>query len=127
MWVALAHAEVPTCEECQRFLHDKDWRPVKRLGQKVARPPGAQPPCWKCPKSGPTNGHPVPEADMIGRNARAWELYLTIQAGASMPDDEIVRQNCALIQLVVEQERATRQGGEPIALALLASLSAKRK
>jgi hypothetical protein len=40
---------------------------------------------------------------MTGRNAAAYHLYLMIQAGAPMPDDAIVRRNCAVIQLVTDR------------------------
>jgi len=34
---------------------------------------------------------------MRGRNAMTYELYLSVQAGAAMPDDPIVRKNLALV------------------------------
>ena len=91
--------------DCQAWLHDKDWRVTKRAGQPVPRAPGLPLPCGTCPKS--TDGKPNPGAELTGRNARAYEYYLSVRAGCGAADDPIVRANCALIQSVVERvERA---------------------
>ncbi len=44
---------------------------------------------------------------MAGRVWLSYVLYLAVKAGAPMPDDAIVRANCALIRLVEDgAERA---------------------
>ncbi len=56
-------------------------------------------PCLTCPKSGKANT-PNPGAEMRGKVALAYDLYWQVKAGAPMPEDEIVRRNCALIERV---------------------------
>lgn len=97
----LAHPEIPTCGECAKYRTNTDFSFSKRDGKRVPRAAGEQTPCWKCPKA--VEGRPNPGADFSGKNLLAYHLYLTIQAGMPMPDDPIVRRNCALIRMVQDQ------------------------
>lgn len=103
MWLHLAHPELPTCEDCKRYVHNSDWKPVKRRGMAlpVLRPHGSPTPCHRCPKA--VEQRPNPGADFRGRVARAYRLFLAIRAGLPMPDDALVIRNCATIQHVHDQ------------------------
>lgn len=112
----LQHPEVPRCADCQRWFYDDKWQLSTRGGQPVPRTKGTPTPCFRCPKS--LDGRPNPGAEMHGRNARIYELYLMIRAGMTMPDDLAVRRSCALIQLVVDRVQMQNASVEPLARAL---------
>jgi hypothetical protein len=103
-------------------MFDKDWRPVKRANGVVPR--GSYPtPCGTCPKAktGPGAPRPNPGADMKGRVAGAYHLFLAVKAGAPMPDDPIVVANCALLQEVTGRHERAQREVLPTLLALMAS------
>ena len=100
--------DLPSCASCQKWLYDKDFRPVTRFGRLQARPKGTLPPCWKCPKSGPKNGKPAPENELSAKNLDALAFYWQIQSGRKMPEDAIVERNCASIEMVRQTLQAQR-------------------
>jgi hypothetical protein len=118
----LAHPELPTCADCVQWLHDaRTWERARHRGQWVPRG-GGPTPCPVCPKAKDQAGplrRPAPEADLSAKNERALALYYRIKAGAPMPDDPLVQQNCGLIQMVLDQhERATQAAGPQLAQLL---------
>lgn len=117
--------QLPSCADCQKWLHDKDWRPVRRFGQLQERPPGSNPPCWKCPKSGPQNGRPAPENELSAKSLQALLLYWQIKAGRAMPDDPIVQRNCGLIEMVLAQVQAQRTDVQGLMTLLFATKSTR--
>lgn len=106
----LLHPEVPKCGDCQAWLYDADWKRSQRGGQDIARPPGASPPCWKCPKS--EHGKPNPGAELSDRNWLAYDYYRQCLADPTnlLPRDLVVVRNNALIQTV--EGVLLRQGSE---------------
>ena len=65
---------------CQTWLYDERHQIVRRLGEKVRRPPDTLLPCWKCPKQSPAAAAGC-ERDME-RIARTVRLYFEVQATA---------------------------------------------
>ncbi len=109
MQLLLLHPEVPTCEDCRKWLYKDDWSISMRAGQQVPRPRGSPLPCVNCPKSGKHN-KPNPTAELTGRNGAAYELWLAARAGLDVPDLPVVYRDLVLIQGVVERvERMERQ------------------
>ncbi len=109
-----AHAAID-CKQCQLFLHDKDFKPIIRGGQKIKRYKGSHAPCFygadKCPK-----GNPLAGSDLTEKNTRAYLHYLECKAVGDFPDDAIVRRNAAAIR-VAEDRFEQRQRYEAAALA----------
>jgi hypothetical protein len=106
------HPELPTCEDCQTYVYDADWRKTERRGLPVLRASYGRElslPCHmgKCPKS--TDRRPNPGAELNGKNWLAYTLYTEIKAGRPMPDDAIVVRNCGLIRLVEDRVAAMNQ------------------
>lgn len=112
VFLFLDHPEIPSCADCQKWLHNPDWSRTERpKGTPLLRPQGSPTPCWKCPKA--EAGKPNPGAELTGRNWQAFHFYLQIKAGMPMPDDAIVRDNCAAIRLVedlVQRQRTDIHG-----------------
>lgn len=108
----LGHPELPTCEDCKRWLYDPGtWKQSTRGGEPLARPPGASPPCWKCPKS-LDKKTPNPDADLSYRSWLAYQQYLRIKAGMPMPADLLVAWYCGLIQFAIDcVDRRQQQAG----------------
>lgn len=94
------HPEIPRCADCQAWMYGPDWKREKRAGKDIPRPRGSATPCGTCPKA--DNGKPNPSIELTDRNWLAYELYTRIKAGSPMPNDEIVRRNCGLIQHVAD-------------------------
>lgn len=121
--VLLEHPDVPTCADCKLWLY-KDGELLKHLNKPIPRPLNSPLPCHKCPKS--PDSKPNPGADMRGRGARAYELYLLIKSGMPMPEDAIVRRNCLLIEMVLQRLRLRGQESLDTMLSLLVSTRSKR-
>src|SRR5262249_39242508 len=101
----LYHPELPTCNDCQRWLHNADWTLTERprTGQKrIPRAPGTATPCLSCPR-GRETGRPSPELELSARSRLTLARYYEAKAGAPLPDDEILRRNCALLRRVEDQ------------------------
>ena len=112
----MEHPHTPTCADCKKWVH-KDGMLQKRLGKPIPRSPLIPLPCHKCPKS--SDGQPNPAADLKGRGAGAYELWLLIRAGYPLPDEGIVRRNGVLIQMGVDQiERSKNDTGDLLRLLL---------
>ena len=116
--MAIQHPEVPACSDCQAFMYDpKTWKICTRGGKPLPRTKNAPTPCYQCPKS--DDGRPNPGAELRGRNARIYELYLMVRAGVPMPDDLAIHRNLALVQLVVDRAHMVNASVQPLAQALL--------
>lgn len=118
--------EVPSCRDCQQWSYDpkNNWMLLTRPdGKPRPRIKGTPLPCWKCPKSGPSNGKPAPEKELSAKNAQALAYYWQIKAGMSMPADAIVQRNCGLIEMMLAQIRGRRSDVQGL-LGALSSLSA---
>lgn len=126
LWIA--HPEIPSCADCRRWIYDprRGWEQARRAGKPQARPAGSPLPCGSCPKSADKRT-PNPAAELSPRNQRAYELYLTIQAGAPMPDDAIVRRNCALLHMVERQCERNQSDPGAVVAALLPLVMPKPK
>jgi hypothetical protein len=71
---------------------------------------------------GPAPGRPNPGAELTGRNAQTWELYLAVQAGYPCPEDPIVRRNFALIRWTESEAERSRFDVRSLVRGLCASL-----
>jgi len=121
--------EIPPCSECQKWLYrdTKTWIREERRGfgpdgepGPVPRPPGSALPCATCAKSGPKDGRPRPDKELSTKNWQALLYYMEIKAGAPMPDDAIVKRNCALIRWVEDSlERQATIGSNALLTAFL--------
>lgn len=76
----------------------------------MARPPGAPPPCDRCPKvpdDAPAK-HWDYAVELSQRNERVYRHYLECKAVGSFPDDPIVRRHAGIIRRV-EDAAANRE------------------
>lgn len=122
-----------SCKRCQDVWHDEDWKPVRRGGKELPRPPGVNPPCNKCPKVPSAIRHdtsieagPQHAVEMSNKAFQAYMYYLEVKAGASMHNDPYTRLLCALIKNVedeVEREQYEKMDTTPLTLSLLRMLS----
>lgn len=105
MGMHVRHGEIPTCEDCRKYVYDKDWRPYKGRGgqDRMLRSPRDPLPCIRCPKA--AKGKPNPGADLIGRNWKTWLYFLKARAGLPVPDDPLLHENIGLISMIVEGQR----------------------
>jgi hypothetical protein len=101
-----------TCARCQTWLYDERHQIIRRLGQKVRRPPGTLLPCWKCPKQNPAAAAGC-ERD-IDRIARTLRLYFEVRAtaGRCLSDreaaDRLLARHLAIVDAAVRRVEATR-------------------
>ena len=107
----LAHPELPSCNDCQKWLYDpKTWQRMARGGKELPRPPDQPPPCSVCPKI-PQGAVPIPDnaVELSRENHLAYTLALEVMAGRPMPDDPITWRNCALVQQALQShDRGTQ-------------------
>lgn len=118
MRLILAHGEVPTCGDCQRWLYDpaRGWERVEKpKGTPQPRPAGSAPPCWQCPKI--PAGEPPHPANAVEPGEDVYRMvahYLRCKAVLRFPADPLVERNAAIIRLVedglarAEQARTLR-------------------
>lgn len=122
MWL---NPELPSCHDCQKWIHDDQWRTTKRAGKPIPRPPNARPPCWKCPKSEDKKS-PCPDAELSDRSLMTLQVYYQIKAGMPMPRDSVVAWYCGVIRWLEEQiDRGRLESAAALPLALLASTVGK--
>jgi len=114
--MAWNHSAVPTCADCQQWLYGEDWKQTTRAGKPIRRPPGTNPPCWKCPKS--KDGKPNPDADLDGRSYRALAVSYQIKAGMPMPPDPVVAWYCGLIRYAEDAAARIRENATAAMLAI---------
>lgn len=126
MSLLLAHPEIPACGDCQKWYYDtKTWERKTQLARKdgqlcrqdVPRPPGSPTPCHTCPKS--KDGRPNPGAELSRKNSHALQLYLEVKAGAPLPDDPIVRRNCAMIRWIEDARHSAQLNLAPMILGAM--------
>ncbi|MBL8794796.1 MAG: hypothetical protein JNM56_12885, partial [Planctomycetia bacterium] len=81
---------------CQQWLYGADWQQTMRAGKPIRRPPGTNPPCWKCPKS-EDKRRPGPESELSAKNWLAYDYYRRCLADSTglLPRDMIVVENNA--------------------------------
>jgi hypothetical protein len=79
-------ANVP-CEDCQKWVYDKNWRRAQRGGQDVPRPPGTPTPCQSCPKKSPEHAKTL---ILTRRNSATLRRFYEQQAtcGACLTEEE---------------------------------------
>ncbi len=91
-------------------MYRDNWQKAGPPGRPMPRPAGTPTPCWRCPKTAslpPDQRTPANAVNLSLKNWRAYRYYLEIKAGAPMPDDRLVRRNCALFRWAEDQvERA---------------------
>ena len=137
MSLLLAHPELPSCADCQKYVYDpKTWEVVRRparTGLPMVRPANQPPPCYQCPKI-PSGADPVPSSavELTLPNWQTYLLYLEIKAGAAMPEDAIFRRNCALLRNVEDRHDRGTTGANAQLLGMMgklmaAGLTTKRK
>ncbi len=100
----LAHPELPSCEDCQRYVHDPQngWqRAEKPRGSPTKRQGGIPTPCHACPKI-PTGArpHPANAIELTDDNYRVYLHYQRCKAVGRFPEDPIVEHNAGLIRTV---------------------------
>jgi hypothetical protein len=120
----LLHHEVPTCEECCKWIYDpKTWKKAERpAGTPTPRPKGTMPSCHACPKSGEVS-RPRPDRDLTEESRAIYEYYLLCQADATglLPRDLLVVENNAWVHRVLGMiERARPDQGMMMMLGMLA-------
>ena len=103
------YPEIPSCADCQAWLHDDRWRRSHRRGLgDIARPPGTRAPCHKCPKACGTN-RPCPENELSARNQLALRHYHLCQqdpGGRLVRRDRVtVQKNATIAQVLARIER----------------------
>lgn len=122
MSLALAHPGLPTCENCQAFIHDANWRRVRRGGVDQPRPKGVPTPCRTCPKI-PKGLDPVPANAVVlsPRNQRAYWYYLQccVDNLGLLDQDGITIRNNAIIANAIRQHERASSNTEMLLLGLL--------
>ena len=118
----MSHPNLPTCDDCKKWVHDKDWKRSERRGLPILRGPNDPTPCQVCPKI-PRGAAPIPDnaVSLLAKNTEAYWYYHQCQADqtAILPRDRIVVRNNALIKLVLEsQDRGARDSVNSLLLAL---------
>ncbi len=119
----LSHPELPTCDDCQKWIYGSDWRRTERgrPPKPQERPKGTPLPCINCPKSRVHNT-PRPDRELTNENRAALAYYHLCQADATglIPRDLIVVQNNALIGRAIDQWNRGKEDLTPILLAMFA-------
>ncbi len=110
----MTHPNLPTCEDCKKWLFDREWNPVPKRGdpndyeeRPIALNGKPDTPCYSCPKI-PMDKKQVasPEhaIELSDRNKRA--LWYAYQCEADdthlLPRDLTVVRNNALVKLAKE-------------------------
>ena len=106
------HPEVGSrsCESCKEWLYDEETGAVKknaRTGMDTKRPPHIPVMCETskgCPRG-------TPDDEMRPYNWQCWRHYQMCRATGNWPDDEVVRENAAIIsdvEGIVERHQRCR-------------------
>lgn len=99
-----------------KYLHDKDFKPVKRGGKLVERYRNQPAPCFfgddKCPKVKPFSGIELTEAHW-----KTYTHYLECKATGQFPDDAIVKRNAAAIARAEQRFERKQQYEQMMAMA----------
>lgn len=116
------HPELPSCEDCQRWLHNAAWERTTRVGEPVVRPKGVPTPCGSCPKI-PKGVHPCPENAVVisPKNALAYRYYLQclIDNRGVLQQDRITVRNNALIRYADDRSRQQQNAVLPLMLSMM--------
>lgn len=108
------HPELPSCEECKKWMVDTGWKFVTRATNergpdgtplRVRVPNQGKTPCGVCPKV-PKDMPPRPESsqELSDRNLRCYLHYLECRATDSWPTgedgkvDAVVKRNASVIR-----------------------------
>jgi hypothetical protein len=117
------------CHDCQRWLHNQDWKPVEKRGRKVPR--HGPPPCRTCPKI-EKGVEPRPE-NATRLTPEFWETWRHYHESAAVgwqtPDalDPLVRRNAAVIRGVLDAaERVRHDSTQQLILAALAGAATRK-
>ena len=117
----LRHPELPSCENCQKYLYDPNtWEVDKdESGQPQKRWPGCPLPCVKCPKI-PQGADPHPknavELSEMGKSIYHYELLLREDKTNLLKRDSITISHAAIIRTV---ERRLEQSDDSAMMANL--------
>lgn len=125
MITLLKHPEVATrsCDECKKFVFDKDGKKIRRRGGGYQTRNGALPPCRLCPKVSPEEAH---KFELTTRNYRLYTVYKMIQAtkGRYLSDeqmrDPLLAENLAIIY-EIQQSRDRGMQAETLMTVLSAT------
>jgi hypothetical protein len=125
----LLHAELPTCEDCCRWVYNPTtWQREMRGGKPCERPPEALPPCTSCPKV-PKGEPPTPEtgrkSELSEKGLQAYMHWRRCKAVGRHPEDDLYEHNAALLQMVDEEAKLSRieNAARGLAVGLLGSLA----
>lgn len=120
-WLVLTHPELPSCQDCQQYIYDEDWRPSLRRGLPVVRPDNCGPPCYRCPKI-VRGSEPIPAnaQQLSHRNAQVLEYFYLCRADTTglLPRDRLVLRHNAILQRVHEQVQSQRSDVLPLITAM---------
>lgn len=129
MSLRLAHPEIPSCRDCQEWWYDpKSWKITERpIGTPLKRQTFNPPPCSQCPKI-PKGAEPIPSnaVELSAKNWLAYRLWKQIKAGAPMPNDAVVHENCGYLLDVEESYQRGQQGQSAVLLQVLTAATAVR-
>jgi hypothetical protein len=116
----LLHPEVPSCDQCEQFIHDpgRGWQPLKKRGssEPEPRPAGTATPCGLCPKIPkpcPATGR---KSELSERNWQTYLHYLQCKAVGEFPPDALVRRNAGWIRMIEDQVQREQAAGADTAL-----------
>ena len=96
------------CEDCKQWVYDEEMgEREKKGGEYVPRYKGVKPPCGYsqgCVKGSPENSSALNE-----QNTQALQFIRECKAVGSFPNDPIVRQNAALIEMAEKSVSDAKQ------------------
>lgn len=109
MRLLLLHPEVAcrSCEDCKKWLYDKDGRLAMRGDKPMDRPATIKVVCETaagCPK-----GTPEKQVVLSRKNQTAYYHYRQCAAVGKFPDDGIVMRNAEIIKSVIDEVREMRE------------------
>lgn len=102
----MEHPEVAgrPCEECKRWMYDRDGKKTLRRGLPVLRPANVPTPCSSCPKKSPAE---APQYELSFKNSQAVNLYYQTRAMSAgnltsrQRFDPLLAKNMALIDRII--------------------------
>jgi hypothetical protein len=134
----LCHPKLPSCDSCQKYSYDEEWKIRKRrrgrtglhvIEEPVKRGPGEVPPCSTCPKI-PEGVVPLPAnaVTLSPENEAAffyWQACRQDPNGEHFDRDELTIMNNVSIQQIVDaidRQRMVDQNRILLSLAKVTTL-----
>lgn len=132
MTLLLCHPELPTCDDCEKYVYDEHWKQIENpIGEGPMLRDGARPPCMRCPKcatspeKSPAAGR---QAELSPRNRQCLEHYWATKDGCLTEEekrDPVVRRTRAIINQVYDHYRTAQSAG--VLSAMAGAIVSKRR